>query len=271
MRPDLSTHAVALAGAILLCVVVLGCTDAPELDLTPLSPPTPVATAPSAAQTPAATNAPKVTQTPAPTALPTLAAIVPTRAPSRASDTPRAAVPLSPFPTPMSGSGSPTPDRQHLATTTPTQTDAALPGAARPTPATQGPTVIIGDVPFKAELAITPAQRQKGLSGREALPPKTGMLFIFPSGTASTFWMREMRFPLDFVWISADCAVAQIMHDVPAPAPDTPLSELPTYSSASPAALNFEINAGEAARYGIAVGTRVRVVGLPPDVPDPCR
>ena len=36
------------------------------------------------------------------------------------------------------------------------------------------------------------------------------MLFVFPSGRTSAFWMAGMRFPLDFVWISENCTVSEI-------------------------------------------------------------
>lgn len=86
------------------------------------------------------------------------------------------------------------------------------------------------------------------------------MLFIFESGRTTAFWMKDMRFPLDFVWIGSDCTVVDITPDVPPPA--TPNSPLPTYSSALPSAYNFEINGGETEQLGIKVGDRVRFSGI---------
>ena len=130
--------------------------------------------------------------------------------------------------------------------------------------------VVIGGVSFEAELAVDPSDRAKGLSGRASLKPMTGMLFVFESPTASSFWMKEMRFPLDFVWIGEDCAVVDITAEVPAPTPGTVLADLPRYSSSAPAAYNFEISAGEAKRYGLAVGDPVRIYGMPAGVESPC-
>ena len=96
------------------------------------------------------------------------------------------------------------------------------------------------------------------------------MLFVFEGGQASAFWMKEMRFPLDFVWISQDCLVVDITPNVPAPRPQTPLSDLPTYTSRHPAAYNFEINAGEAAELGIELGDAVRFIDLPNPTPGAC-
>ena len=129
--------------------------------------------------------------------------------------------------------------------------------------AVAGPTVVIGAVAFPAEVAVSREERLMGLSGREALSPGTGLLYVFEPGAAPAFWMKGMRFPLDFIWISEECTVVDITHDVPAPDPTTPTTELPTYGPSSPAAYNFEINAGEAVANGMTAGAPVRFSGLP--------
>ena len=96
------------------------------------------------------------------------------------------------------------------------------------------------------------------------------MLFIFETGVAPAFWMKEMRFPLDLVWIGNDCTVVDITAKVPIPAPGTPLSMLLNYASRDPAAYTFEINAGEAEQHGITAGARVRFSGLPAEMPAAC-
>jgi uncharacterized membrane protein (UPF0127 family) len=96
------------------------------------------------------------------------------------------------------------------------------------------------------------------------------MLFIFESRRASSFWMNEMRFSLDFVWISEGCVVVDITREVPHPQPNTATSALPTYSSSAPAAYNFEINGGEAAKFGIEVGDAVIFTGIPEQVGETC-
>ena len=131
-------------------------------------------------------------------------------------------------------------------------------------------SVIIGDSVLPVELAVNSVERTKGLSDRDGLEPGTGMLFIFEGRQASSFWMRKMRFSLDFVWISEDCRVVDITSDVPFPKPGTETSELPSYSSAVPAAYNLEVNAGEVNLFGISVGDTVRFTGIPDHVGDTC-
>lgn len=96
------------------------------------------------------------------------------------------------------------------------------------------------------------------------------MLFVFPSGQAGSFWMKGMRFPLDFVWIGADCRVADLTRDVPHAPPDAPDSDLPTFTSRAPAAYTFEINAGELDEFGIAVGDDVRFKGFASEFAECC-
>ena len=180
----------------------------------------------------------------------------------------------------------------NLTITNETSTAATLPGSNEtstatvlPVPSTSTPSpnpapayevleltsaVMIGDAVFPAELSVTSPERTKGLSDRDGLEPGTGMLFIFEDREASSFWMRKMRFPLDFVWISEDCHVVEITSNVPFSKPDTPTSSLPSYRPSTAAAYNFEINAGEASEFGIRVDDAVRFTGIPDHVGDTC-
>lgn len=148
-------------------------------------------------------------------------------------------------------------------TTTPTL---AATATTSPSPSpTPSPAIIIRNIPFTAEIADTPALRTKGLGYRDHLAPNSGMLFVFPNGQASSFWMRGMRFPLDFVWIGADCRVADLTERVPHPEPGAPDATLPLINPASPAAYTFEINAGEIEQFGIELGDPVRFRGIRPN------
>ena len=124
------------------------------------------------------------------------------------------------------------------------------------------PTVSVGGSDFVVEIAFTTEDRTRGLSGRDSLADGAGMLFVFDGGAASAFWMREMRFNLDFVWIGDGCEVVDIHADVPAPAAGTALGDLPLYSSDPPARYNLEINAGATAARGIEIGDAVTFSGF---------
>ena len=144
------------------------------------------------------------------------------------------------------------------ATATPTSAPTATPVSKVIPPE---PTVTIGGVSFTVDVADTPEKRFQGLSGRPVLEEGTGLLFIFSEERKHTFWMKDMRFPLDMVWISASCTVADITTDVPQPPPDSADSVLPTYSPSAPATYNLEINAGVAAASGLKTGNPVTFGG----------
>lgn len=59
-----------------------------------------------------------------------------------------------------------------------------------------------------AELALTPAEQERGLQGRVALDEGGGMIFIFSEPSRPSFWMKDVRFPLDLVFISPDGKVS---------------------------------------------------------------
>jgi uncharacterized membrane protein (UPF0127 family) len=123
-------------------------------------------------------------------------------------------------------------------------------------------TVTIGDASFAVELAVTPQQQAQGLSRRPSLTPGTGMLFIFKSEGQPFFWMKDMHFPLDMVWISAEYVVVDITEDVPPPDSGQTTSDLPTYRPAEPAQYVLEINAGEAESADMRIGDLVEFGGF---------
>ena len=96
------------------------------------------------------------------------------------------------------------------------------------------------------------------------------MLFVFESGQASSFWMKGMRFPLDFVWIGEDCTVVDLTEDVQHSPPETPSSELEIFHSAEPAAYTFEINAGEVSKFSIMIGDEVKFHNIESEYAECC-
>ncbi len=65
----------------------------------------------------------------------------------------------------------------------------------------------IGDITLNLEIAKTPANRVKGLSGRSTLEEGQGLLFVFPKPSKYGFWMKDMNFPIDIVWIDKNLRV----------------------------------------------------------------
>ncbi len=119
----------------------------------------------------------------------------------------------------------------------------------------------IGDTAYAVDLAVTPAERTQGLSDRPSMDDDRGMLFVYDDDGARTFWMPDMHFPLDMVWIRADCTIAGVTADVPNPPLDTPRDQLELYPSSGLVRFILELNAGQAATHGIHAGDKARFDG----------
>ena len=63
-------------------------------------------------------------------------------------------------------------------------------------------TLRLDGVPFKPEVALTPAQQARGLMHRTKAPPD-GMLFVFPRATSAGFWMKDTLVPLTIVFFDS--------------------------------------------------------------------
>lgn len=108
-------------------------------------------------------------------------------------------------------------------------------------------------------LADTPEERAKGLSGTTSLRYWDGMFFVFEEeNTTPSFWMKDMLYALDLVWIK-DGIIVQINKNVPPPVPGTPDSELPLYTSNVPIDAVLELIGGFCDQQDIKVGDKVTI------------
>ena len=108
----------------------------------------------------------------------------------------------------------------------------------------------IKDQVFKLEVADTLAKKQKGLADRESMPQNYGMIFTFEKKGIYSFWMKGMRFPLDFLWIDGD-KIVEITRNVPVPSDEDFL----IYQPQVPVNKVIELNAGMAA--AISLGDKI--------------
>lgn len=66
------------------------------------------------------------------------------------------------------------------------------------------------DVTLNAEVADEPQERAQGLMNRESMPDDTGMLFVWPADTETSFWMRNTVIPLSIAFVTAGGVVIDI-------------------------------------------------------------
>jgi uncharacterized membrane protein (UPF0127 family) len=111
-------------------------------------------------------------------------------------------------------------------------------------------TYLIGKIPLQVEIRDTEAGRELGLSYRKTLGENEGMLFVFQEANKYAFWMKDMEFPLDMIWISGG-KVAQVSAGIPAPK----LGEQPVVvTPLVPVDMVLEVKAGWAENNGVKVG-----------------
>lgn len=115
-------------------------------------------------------------------------------------------------------------------------------------------------VTVRAELALTPADRERGLMERTSLPEGTGMLFVFPDARPLSFWMKNTKIPLDILFFDTDKRFLSAATMQPCTADPCAL-----YSSRLPARYALEVPAGFVKRHDIAPDWSLAI----PDLAEP--
>jgi len=116
------------------------------------------------------------------------------------------------------------------------------------------PRLAIGNTTLSVEISSTPDARERGLSDRKSLPENSGMLFTFPQPQIQMFWMKDMNFPLDFVWINNN-RVVNLTENIPPPlqTDGNPM----IISSTLPVDQVLEVNAGFIKNHALKNGDQV--------------
>ena len=108
--------------------------------------------------------------------------------------------------------------------------------------------VVIKDIEINVELADTAEKKSQGLSGRNSLLQNQGMLFVYDKPAFYSFWMKDMQFPIDIIWIDENYRVTDIAKSVP------PDSFPQTFQPQNLAQYVLEVNAGFSDKNDIRVG-----------------
>lgn len=73
----------------------------------------------------------------------------------------------------------------------------------------------IGDKEYNVTCARTEEERIKGLQGVTELKDDEGMLFFFEEPQTVGFWMKDIKVPLDIIFISEDMEVISVYQGEP--------------------------------------------------------
>ena len=118
----------------------------------------------------------------------------------------------------------------------------------------QQTTVVIGEISVVAQIADTACKQELGLSGRSGLAEGMGMLFVFGDEGAHGFWMKDMHFPIDMVWIDRALLVTGVEKNV------QPASYPLVYGKNYNSAYVLELPAGFADAHDIMQGIHVEII-----------
>ena len=106
-------------------------------------------------------------------------------------------------------------------------------------------------VKIYAEVVDNESARDQGLSGREKLPENQGMLFVFDSDQVLSFWMKDMKFSLDMIFLDSNYKIIDINENAQ-PCPS--IKNCPIYIAKNPGKYVLEIDAGLAKKNNLKIG-----------------
>lgn len=113
----------------------------------------------------------------------------------------------------------------------------------------------IGSAEIKAEVVDNESTRMKGLSGREGLAGGEGMLFVFEKSDIYPFWMKDMKFAIDIIWIKDN----RIVDIVESAEPPSTAQKIMNYTPRAESDLVLETNAGFCEENNVKIGDEVQV------------
>lgn len=113
----------------------------------------------------------------------------------------------------------------------------------------------IGNKTISIEIAGTKDEQRQGLSNRDNLCDDCGLLFLFYTKGEYSFWMKDMKFPIDIIWLNDD-KIVYIEKNASVPSN----SYIPTYQPKVVADKVLEVNAGFCDKYSIKVGDTLKML-----------
>jgi uncharacterized membrane protein (UPF0127 family) len=124
-----------------------------------------------------------------------------------------------------------------------------------PSPVPERKEILIAENRVTVEIADNDEERRKGLSKRDSLGEGTGMLFVFEENERPTFWMKNMNFAIDIIWVN-DEKIVGIEKNIK-PEPGLSEEKLTLYPAPQEIDHVIEVNAGYSQDHSLKVGDSV--------------
>jgi len=105
-----------------------------------------------------------------------------------------------------------------------------------------------------ADLALTSEQKEKCISVKDKLRENEAMLFVFEESAKHSFWMKDMKFPIDIMWLDSD---GKVVHVEKRLEPCISVFTCTSYSPSRDSQFVLETVAGFTQRHNVSVGTDI--------------
>jgi uncharacterized membrane protein (UPF0127 family) len=112
-------------------------------------------------------------------------------------------------------------------------------------------TLTVGREIFTAQIADIKDLQELGLSFRPDIGQKQAMLFVFPQSDIYRFWMKDMNFPIDIIWLDANKKVMYTEKNL------LPSTYPQTFGPNIPSQYVVEVASGTIDRVGIFLGQKI--------------
>lgn len=125
-------------------------------------------------------------------------------------------------------------------------------------PVTKKTSLTINNHVIKLTVARTPKEREIGLSETKSISNDEGMIFMFENPGYYSFWMKNMKFPIDIIYIN-DEEIVYIEKNAQIPTRE----ENPTiYTPTELADKVLEIQSGLSDKYNFKKGDKIKYDNL---------
>lgn len=114
--------------------------------------------------------------------------------------------------------------------------------------------IILKGKVYTVDVADTTYTMNKGYSGHPPISHNEGMIFVFPENDKHGFWMKDMLFSLDIIWMDENFVINHIEKDV------KPDSYPKIFYPEKEARYVLEISAGEVNKLGVKIGDKVEFI-----------
>ncbi len=119
--------------------------------------------------------------------------------------------------------------------------------------------VLVNGQTISVMVAKTEKEKQLGLSQKDKIGENQGMLFVFDTPNYYSFWMKEMKFPIDIIYINGNKITTIVENAKP---PLSANDNLTIYQPSEKSDKVLEVNAGSADKFKIKTGTTVKIENL---------